>query len=104
MGEKAKNVVMDILKSNDMREYFEEILRGQTNEIVSSFQKLEEIRLNDDIQELKKKLTEEQEKSNGLRLKNQELERENDHLKKYLKIKNVIVKEHYNRNLRQRVK
>lgn len=56
MGEKTKNAIMDVLKSDDMRAYFEEILRNQTSEIVSSFRALEETRMSKELQALKTKL------------------------------------------------
>lgn len=62
MGEKAKNTIMEILKSDDMRKYLEEILQNQTTEIISSFHALEETRLNEELQTLKTMLSEEQKK------------------------------------------
>lgn len=79
MGGKAKNAIMDILKSDDMRAYLEELLRGQTTEILSKIHELEENESGEEIQELKKLLHEEQEKNRGLALKIQELEISNNH-------------------------
>lgn len=62
MGEKAKNAILDILKSDDMRAYFEELLRGQTRDILSFLREAEETRSNDEIQKLNDQLTAEKER------------------------------------------
>ena len=36
MGEKAKTVIMDVLKSDEMRAFLKEMLHEQTEEIVST--------------------------------------------------------------------
>lgn len=79
MGEKTKNVIMDILKSDDMRVYFEEILKEQTSEIIAAFTAKEEDGFAEEIHELKKKLEKEQEQNRILLLKNQELETAKKH-------------------------
>lgn len=81
MGEKAKNAIMEILKSDDMRVYFEEILKGHTAEILSAFTAKEESSFVEEIRELKKKLEKEEEKNKSLLLNNQELETTRDHFK-----------------------
>ena len=41
MGEKTKNVIVDMLKSDEMKAYFRELLNEQTSEIVSSIESTE---------------------------------------------------------------
>ena len=75
MGEKAKNAIMEIMKSDDMRAYFEEILKGQTSEIIAAFTAKEEV---EEIHKLKEKLEKEQEQNRILLLENRELETARD--------------------------
>lgn len=89
MDEKAKNAIMDILKSDEMRAYFEELLREQTTKIISSLNAAEEKRLYDEIQELKNHLSQEKEMHSGSKAKIQELEMSNRHLQTLLNDKSI---------------
>jgi hypothetical protein len=78
MGEKAKNAIMGIMKSDDMRAYFEEMLKGQTSEIIAAFTAKEEDGFVEEIHKLKEKLEKEQEQGRILLLKNRELKTARD--------------------------
>lgn len=93
MGEKAKNAIMEIMKSDDMRAYFEELLKGQTSEIIAVFTAKEEDSFVEEIHKLKEKLEKEQEQNRMLLLKNQELETARDHFEEsYEDIKRAFEK------------
>ena len=56
MGEKTKNVIVDMLKSDEMKAYFRELLNEQTSEIVSSIESTEKKKENEEILLLKKEI------------------------------------------------
>lgn len=74
MDEKAKDIILDMLKSDDVREYFQQLFKEQTSELLLSLRKLEESEHAEEIQELKKQLCDEREINKSLSLKVQELE------------------------------
>lgn len=70
MGDRVKNVIMDIVKTEEIREYFDEILREQTQEIVSLINTAE-------VEKLRIQLSEKETLCNDLKRNSLDLEESN---------------------------
>ncbi len=62
MGEKTKNAIIDILKSDEIKEYFEELLQGQTKEIAYIVAEREDEKQSDELRMAKERYDEEYQK------------------------------------------
>lgn len=64
MDEKNKNVVMDMIKSEEMRSYFLELLHEQTEEIISAINSVDAKRVQGDVSKLETQLSQKIEEHN----------------------------------------
>ena len=84
MGEKAKTAIIDLMKSDEMRAYFKEMMHEQTEEIVSAISFADEKRMQGDVEGLRKKLSQEKQLYGDLKQTNSELVSQNGNLQSLL--------------------
>lgn len=91
MGEKARIAIIDFMKSDEMRDFFKEVLQEQTEEIVSAINSVDEKRIQGDIDELRNQVSREKQICSDIKQKNSELILQNKNLQLMLgeKIKEV---------------
>ena len=87
MCETVDIAVRDMIKSEEMREYFRELLKEQTTEIVSSINFAEKKKEQQEIFDLREKISQEKETREELERKVSELKKENSNLQKILEVK-----------------
>lgn len=78
MGEKAKNAIIDILKSEECKEYFEMLLQGQTDKIAHIIDERNNVNQADDLMVVKKSLKEECQKRQEAENETMKMSREKD--------------------------
>lgn len=66
MGEETKSVILDILKSDEMKDYFRELLTEQTIELVSAIDSVEKKKNNKEICELNDKISQARKVQNNM--------------------------------------
>lgn len=84
MCESVENAVRNMMKSEEMREYFQELLKKQTTEIVSSINYADKKKEQQEILDLREKISQEKETRVELERKISELAKENSDLKNVL--------------------
>lgn len=84
MGEKVKTVIIDMMKSDEMRAFYKEVLQEQTEEIVSAINSVDEKRMQADVEELRNQLSQEKQLYSDIKQKNSELILQNENLQSTL--------------------
>ena len=80
MGEKAKTAIIDMMKSDEVRAFFKEVLQEQTKELVSVINSVDEKRMQEDVEELRNQLSQEKQFYSEIKQKNSDLILQNENL------------------------